>query len=104
MIPRPARRGTGRVVTRSGQQLLGVTWSGLHDLGSDRSARGVKNRDGVSRLFIASAPNARPLLPIRAIRIALDFPFAMQHVSAGRLVEGRSILAPTILRPPRRRQ
>src|SRR5262249_49651893 len=78
----------------SRRQLLRVARGGLHDLGADLSAGGVDYRDGISRLVIAYARSIRPLLPIRAIRVALDLPFAMPYGSGRRLVESCAILRP----------
>src|SRR5262249_29870252 len=70
----------------SGRQLLGVARSGLRNPGAGLTAGGVDDRDDISRLVIAHAPHARPLLPIGAIRVALDLPFAMEHGPGRRLV------------------
>src|SRR6516164_451251 len=81
-------------LARSRRQLLDVAWSGLHHFGAGLSAGDVDDRDGISYLVIAYASRARPVLPIGAIRIALDLPFAMHHGACRRFVEGRAILAP----------
>src|SRR5262249_5419193 len=48
----------------------------------------------ISNLVIAGAPGVWPLLPLGAIRVALDLPFALPHGPAWRLVKGRAILGP----------
>src|ERR1700674_518015 len=81
-------------VVRSGRQLLGVAWGGLHDLSADLTADCVENRDGVAALIIADAPIVRLLLPIGARRVALDLPFAVPHGTGRRLVERGAIRSP----------
>src|SRR5262245_54301357 len=78
----------------SGHQLLGVARSGLHNLGAGLTAGDVDDRDNVSCLVIAHATHIRAFLPLGAIRVALDLPFAVEDGAAWRFVERRPILGP----------
>src|SRR5215467_642 len=78
----------------SGRQFLGVAWSGLHNLGAGLTTGDVDDGHDVSCLVIAHASHGRPLLPLGAIRVALDLPFAMEHRPVRRLVKSRAILGP----------
>src|SRR5262245_16480697 len=82
-------------VMRSGSQLLGVTRSGLHDRGAELAADSVDDRNLVTGLVPARAwTRGLALLPVGAICVALDLPFAVPQGPGRRLVERRAILGP----------
>src|SRR5262249_46891090 len=78
----------------SGRELLSISRGALYDLSARLTARGVDDRDGISRLVIADASRVRALFPSGAVRVALDLPFAMEHGPGGRFVEGVAVLTP----------
>src|SRR5262245_50415348 len=88
-------RSSVRSRCSSGPQLLGVTRGGLHDLGAYLAAGGVDRRVSVASLVPARARRGGLLLlPVGAVCVALDLPFAVPQGPGRRLVERSAILRP----------
>jgi len=78
----------------SRRQLFSIARRRLRDFGADLTACYVDGRDDISGLVVPDASHIRPFLPVGAISVAFDFPFAMHYGAAWRLVQSGTVLGP----------